>query len=115
MFFENYFNFDFNFDFDMDLLIFPDLDPFPPTTIPKKQKKRVRFNDSITEYIIPNILPHEKPQLWWSQSDLENTKRVINRQFIIFMETYNDNQLFFFRKIPTRTIVKRAFFDYICK
>lgn len=112
MFFENY----LNFDFDLDFLIFPDLDPFPPTTIPKKQKKCVRFNDSITEYIIiPNILPHEKPDLFWSKTDLENTKKVINHQFITFMETYNNNQLYFFRKMPTRMTVRRAFFDYISK
>lgn len=104
MFFENYFNFDF--------LIFPELEPFP---IPKKQKKCVRFNDSITKYIIPNILPHEKPDLWWSKTDLENTKKVINHQFITFMETYNDNQLYFYRKMPTRMTVRRAFFDYISK
>ena len=107
MFFENYFNLDF--------LIFPDLDPFPPTTIPKKQKKCVRFNDSIIEYIIPNILPHEKPYLWWSKTDLENTKRILNYQFITFMETYNDNQLYFFKKPPTRRTIQRAFFDYISK
>jgi len=104
------------FDFDFDFLIFPDLDPFPPTTIPKKQKKCVRFNDSATEYImIPNILPHEKPDLWWSKSDLENTKNTLNKQFITFMETYNDNELYFFRKLPTRREVRRAFFDYISK
>uniref|UniRef100_A0A6C0BAC6 Uncharacterized protein n=1 Tax=viral metagenome TaxID=1070528 RepID=A0A6C0BAC6_9ZZZZ len=101
MFFENYFNFDF--------LIFPELDPFP---IPKKRKKYVRFNDSITEYIIPL---NENLELWWSKTDLENTKKELNQQFITFMETYYNNQLYFFRKLPTRREVRRAFFDYISK
>jgi len=106
----------FDFDFDLDFLMFPDLDPFPPTTIPKKQKKCVRFNDFTTEYIIiPNILPHEKPDLWWSKTDLENTKKVINKQFITFMETYNNNQLSFFRKLPTRKDLRIVFLDYISK
>lgn len=71
----------------------PELKVEPDLPIPFRKKKRVRFTEKNFYSHIPSIKAKDNPNLWWSERDIKKSEKIVESQFINFMETYNDNRV----------------------